>query len=103
MEPQTEPELPEICQGILDSERLWELVNDLTRLTRIHEISVKGGDFSLAERTKVTLETAVELLLQGQVRGVQVWYTWNDTVWADTLLRISGGIKIVRMPQVREF
>lgn len=103
MEPQTEPELPEICQGVLDSDRLWELANDLNRLTQIHEISIKGGDSSLAERTGVTLEAAVESLLQGRIRGVQVWYTWNETVWADTLLGTPEGVKIVRMPQVREF
>ena len=91
-------ELPELCEGELDPKLLAALVDDLTRLTHIHEILLKGGELSLAERSHLNLESAIQHLQEGRLRGVQVRYSWNGESWMDTLLRSPKGIRLVRMP-----
>lgn len=91
-------ELPELCQGLLDREQLSALVADLTELTQVQEVLLKGGEFSMAERSHMNLEIALEYLVRGQLRGVQVRYSWNGSHWMDTLLRSPEGIRLVRMP-----
>ena len=88
--------LPELVEGTVDATLLEQLVRDLTSLTTIQEIHLKGGAASHAERSHVGLPEAVDLLVGGQLRGLQVRYLWQNVGWIDTLLRTPGGIKIVR-------
>ena len=83
--------LPELVEGTVDATLLEQLVRDLTSLTTIQEIQLKGGAASHAERSHVGLPEAVDLLV-----GLQVRYLWQNVGWIDTLLRTPGGIKIVR-------
>lgn len=92
-------ELSELCQGVLSAELLDTLVEDLTSLTEIVSVIVKGGEFSMAERTQMDLPTAVKHLKAKTLRGVQIRYGWEGKAWLDTLLNSSDGVKLVRMPE----
>ena len=92
-------ELSELCQGVLSAELLDTLIYDLTSLTEIESVIVKGGEFSMAERTQMDLRTAVEHLKAKNLRGVQIRYGWEGKAWLDTLLNSPEGVKLVRMPE----
>lgn len=93
---EVERAFPELVEGLVDTATLEQLVRDLMALTTIYEIQLKGAATSHAERSEVGLPEAVELLVKGQGRGLQVRYLWEGTGWIDTLLRTPKGIRIVR-------
>ena len=95
---EADSKLPELCQGELTPELLGALVVDLTTLTQIESVLLKGGEFTMAERSQMKLAEAVDLLRSKKVRGVQVHYSWDGVAWLDTLLHSETGIKVVRMP-----
>lgn len=90
-------ELPELCEGVLDPPTLQRLVADLEGLTEIQDVILKGGEFTMAERSAMSLGDAVELLWAGGTRGVQVRYGWKGECWTDTMLRLPNGVRLVRM------
>ena len=89
--------MPELTQGVLDEATLEALLDDLTGLTEILEVQIKGGEFSRARRVDEDLRQAVAALRGGQLRGVQVRYLWEGQQWLDTLLRNLEGVRLVRM------
>lgn len=92
-----EPELAELTRSALDAETLQALLEDLTSLTDILEVTTKGAELQRADKTTLTLWQAVEALQAGELRGVQVRYHWRGEEWLDTLLRVPGGTRIVRI------
>lgn len=88
--------LPELCQGVMDSRMLNSFVRDLMELAEILNVIVKGGSQSHASATGLTLSEAVELLRRGELRGVQVHYTWDEEAWLDTLIGDGHQIRLVR-------
>lgn len=90
-------DLPQLTQGDLDDQALRDLVDDLTSLTEILEIKVKGSSIKKAEDTTLHLRQAVAALHQGKVHGVQVRYLWQESEWFDTLMRVPTGIRVIRM------
>ncbi|MFA5506664.1 MAG: hypothetical protein WC314_03385 [Vulcanimicrobiota bacterium] len=87
---------PELSQAVLDPPTLQALLRDLTTQTRVLSVTVKGGEQHHAQAADSSLSQAVESLLRGEIRGVQVRYLWQDREWLDTLLRCAEGIRIVR-------
>lgn len=96
METTSDRPLPELTQAVLDPATLEALVLDLCSQTQILSVSTKQGEQRHARGTELSLPEAVEALRQGELRGVQVHYRWQDQEWLDTLLRGPEGIKIVR-------
>ena len=64
-------DLPPLTQSCLDECTLEALLDDLSSLTEILEVTVKGGEFDRAEKTSLALRPAVKALQAGLVRGVQ--------------------------------
>jgi hypothetical protein len=91
-------DLSELCEGYLTPELLDDLVTDLTQLTSIEAVMVRGGEFTMAEQTQMDLPTAVEHMKANKLRGIQIRYTWDGVAWLDTLLKSAQGVKLVRMP-----
>lgn len=87
---------PDLVEGVVDAATLSDLVRDLQTLTVIEEIQLKGGAQSHAERVKIGLAEAADLLLADKLRGLQIRYRWEQTGWIDTLLRTPDGIRIIR-------
>ena len=92
-----EQKLAELTHSTLDNLTLQRLLEDLTSLTEILEVTTKGGEFCRAKRSPQTLGLAVEALQAGQIRGVQIRYRWQQEEWLDTLLAGPAGLRIVRV------
>ena len=90
-------QLSDLTRAELDPQLLDALLDDLTRHTQIMEVTVKGGEFSRAEKAPVSLQEAIEALRGGRIRGVQVRYRWQGEEWLDTLLANAGQFRIVRL------
>ncbi|MBT9584361.1 hypothetical protein IV102_13545 [bacterium] len=90
-------ELPPLTRSCLDAATLEALLDDLSSLTEILEVTVKGGQFDRSEKTCLALRPAVKALQAGLVRGVQIRYLWHQEQWLDTLLVGRDGIRIVRI------
>lgn len=89
-------DLPELQDQRLDEATVAALFDDLAALATIVEVRLKAGP-RRAEAGAVTLAEARAAWEAGEVRGVQVRYTYAGDVWLDTLLRGPDGVRLVRM------
>jgi hypothetical protein len=92
------PALPDLNQSMLDSATFEALCRDLRACTEITEVIPKyGAEAYVPEDAQLTLERGWELLQAGQLRGLQVRYRYDGADWWDTLMKTSGGIRLVRI------
>lgn len=89
--------LPELSQGTLDAALLERLFTELASAAKVREVRVKGGATRMAERGAVPLSEALERLRAGEIRGVQVLYTFEGSSWCDTILAQEGAWRVCRM------
>jgi len=94
------PALPDLQQSSLDPETLAQLFADLTACTEILEVIPKAmAEGYVPESSTIGLEEGRQMLLSGNVRGLQIRYHYQGSQWWDTLLPDpkSGGFRIVRI------
>jgi ferredoxin-type protein NapG len=91
------PELPQLHEAVLDAAGLRALFSDLALLAHVEEIRLKSAATALARERAPTLEAALDDLLAGRVRGVQIRYRHQDRSWCDTILAAAGGHRVVRL------
>ena len=92
-----EEELPDLQEGMLDPATLDALLTDLEAHAEILDVITKGAAEQLADPYRTKLRVAVDALLTGLVRGVQVRYRYQKKEWRDTLIRVPEGVRIVRI------
>lgn len=90
-------ELPELREEIVDDDTLRSLFADLSSLTRVLEVKLKGGPTRYASASAVSLPKAEALLFGGSVHAVQIVYEYRSETWCDTLMRTPKGTRILRM------
>lgn len=94
-------DLPEINESIIDADTLHQLIHDISSLTEILEVIPKGApERYVAEpgtAANMSLTLGRDLLLAGEIRGLQIRYRHEGAQWWDTLIRTDDGIKIVRI------
>lgn len=91
-------ELPPVYQADLDGEAYAALLRDLTSLDGGLDVVVKHAPNVLVpEGATWTLDAARRALEAGEVRAIQVRYVHEATLWIDTILRVPGGFRLVRM------
>lgn len=98
-EPITPPPLPELQQQDLDEATVRALFRDVAALGEGVEVLVKGAPVARAEALALAPEAALEGLLAGRWRAVQLRYGHEGQVWLDTVLRTPQGFRVVRMLQ----
>jgi hypothetical protein len=91
------PPLPPLWQATLAPAVLDQLFSDLATAAEVLSVQGKGGAKAYAAADPLTLDTARERLVAGELAGVQVRYRYGGDEWADTLLRAAGGFRLVRM------
>lgn len=93
-----EPErpLPSVYEAVLDAATLVRLVDDLEACATVDRVMEKGAPTAHATGCP-GLRDAVERLVVGTIRGVQVWYRHDGEDWCDTLVQVTGGTRLVRM------
>ena len=90
-------QLPELHQADLDDATFEQLYVDLSMLTEVVEVRVKGASRTYAEDHVTSLDEGFELLRAGQARGLQVSYVYDHAQWQDTLIRTPTSIRVVRI------
>lgn len=90
-------ELPELHQAELDDATIEQLLADLSALTEVIEVRIKGDVRTYAEDQEPSLGEGFELLRTGRVRGLQVCYVYDNAQWQDTLIRTPTSTRVVRV------
>jgi hypothetical protein len=91
------PELPPLWQASFDARTLEQYFADLASAADVQSIRTKADPRQHAAADPLTLTAARDLLASGLVRGVQVVYRYDESDWADTVLAVPNGYRIVRM------
>jgi hypothetical protein len=90
-------ELPDVYDGSLNRAQLLTVVADIEAATQVLAVNLKRLRNAHSDEQPVSLRSAVELLLEGTVTGVQVRYVYTGREYWDTLLRTPDGFRIVRI------
>lgn len=90
-------DFPELRQSKVGRGGLERYFEDLREVAEVDDVRVKGGAAQYADDREVGLERAFELLLEGEVRGVQIRYVWRDEAWWDTLIGGEEGVELTRV------
>ncbi|MCA9290952.1 MAG: hypothetical protein KDA25_07475 [Phycisphaerales bacterium] len=90
--------LPPVFEGLLDDDRLAQLIADLSSCTQVLHVQVRSRGGGSADRT-ATLDEAAAALRAGDTRSVQIRYRYEGAAWCDTLLAQTGGVRLIRIRQ----
>lgn len=91
-------DLPQLQQIEVDDALLAALVGDLTQLTEILCVMPKAGAGRVVPKN-MPLEEGAQMLLQGDLRGLQIRYRFEGAEWWDTLMQTPKGIRLTRIQQ----
>ncbi len=94
----TEPTLPQLHQSRLTPEMLHALFRDLESCTEVLAVMPKAGP-GYVTPTDIGLKEGEALLTNGQVRGLQIRYRYQNEEWWDTLIVRDDQIYITRIQQ----
>ena len=89
------PPVPLMVEGLLDAQTLTRLFGDLESATSVLGTREKGGSAKFAGG-ELPLATALDRLLAGTARAVQVRYRHDGHEWTDTVLAAADGYRVVR-------
>lgn len=90
------PPPPPMCDAWLDETQLNDLFNDLESCAEIVSVQVKAHPQAQVGDAVVSLELARQLFADGQIRGVQIRYRFQNHEWCDTLLRAENRCRLIR-------
>ena len=88
--------LPDLREAILDNAKLEALLRDIGMLATVDEIIVKDRPGRVPGQ-KIPLAEVQQLLMGGEIRGVQIRYRHDGAIWWDTLMCTAEGVKLVRI------
>lgn len=91
--------LPSLHEAVLDDATLSDLFRDLELSARVLDVRAKGHPTRHASTEVWSLVRAREALSEGSVLGVQIRYAFGSVVWRDTLMRVAGGTRLVRIQE----
>ena len=95
---QLEP-LPTIWDKLLDPATLDQYFNDLATHAEIIHIKEKQSPTEYVHENTMDLSVALEKVMSGDARAVQIRYRFEEQAWCDTLMHHASGVKLVRMQQ----
>lgn len=89
-------ELPPLCEADLGPDDVRILIADISRHATDIRLIARTTQNAAADQAEL-LDSAVDRLLQQQLRRLQIRYTWQGQQWIDTLTETGGGIRLVRI------
>lgn len=92
--------LPPLQTALLDAVDVDRLLSDIAACGELIEVRVKGAPCERAEAGGSALARA-RMALDGGALGVQLRYRHDGREWWDTLVRASGGVRLVRVEATR--
>lgn len=93
----TANELPPLWQATFDDRTLDQLFADLESAAEVLSIQAKADPRKYAAAEPLTPAAARDQLKAGDVRALQIQYRYDGREWTDTVLRLPGGYRLVRM------
>jgi hypothetical protein len=90
------PPVPLMVEGLIDADTLRRLFQDLSVAAKIISLREKGGPVDYASDNEYTPADALQRLLSGASRAIQVRYQFGDAEWTDTVLTTGVGYRVVR-------
>ena len=90
------PPVPLMVEGLIDAAMLHQLFVDLAGNATIISVREKGTPTSYAPAEELSASAAMERLLAGTTRAVQIRYQFDGHEWTDTIMLIGTGFRVVR-------
>lgn len=90
------PPVPLMIEGLIDPPTLARLFAELESVASILGVREKGGPAEFAGGGELPPATALEQLLVGTSRAVQIRYRYDGHEWTDTVLAVVTGFRVVR-------
>ena len=89
--------LPELFQAVLDRAQLEDLLADIGFCASAASVTLKGAPQRYVEGEVPGLEQARRALDEQAVRGIQIRYVHQGTMWLDTLIRAGESWRLTRI------
>ena len=90
------PPVPLMVEGLIDPPTLTRLFADIQTAGRVLGVREKGGPAEYAGGDVMPPAVALERLLAGTARAVQLRYHFDGHEWTDTVLATASGFRVVR-------
>jgi hypothetical protein len=90
------PPVPLMVEGLIDPPTLARLFADIASAGTVLGVREKGGPAEYASGDDMPPGVALERLLAGAARGVQVRYRFDGHEWTDTVIALPAGFRVVR-------
>lgn len=90
------PPVPLMVEGLIDPPTLTRLFADLESAATGVRAREKGGPGEYAAAGEMPPAVALERLLAGAARAVQLLYHFDGHDWTDTVLAAPAGFRVVR-------
>jgi hypothetical protein len=92
-----EPSLPDLQNAVLDIATVDQLFRDIQQCTEVLEIIPKYSQHGYVPEGVISLSDARTLLINRQVRAVQLRYRYQEAQWWDTVMVVGEGFRLVRI------
>lgn len=90
------PPVPLMVEGLIDPPTLTQLFADIQTAGTVLGVREKGGPAEYAAGDGMPHAVALERLLAGTARAVQLRYQFDGHEWTDTILATAAGFRVVR-------
>ncbi len=90
------PPVPLLVEGTIDSTTLRQLFADLTTAATVLSVREKGDSRGYADQAELSPPAALDRLLSGATRAVQLRYRFDGYEWTDTVLAAPPGFRVLR-------
>jgi hypothetical protein len=90
------PPVPLMVEGLIDPATLRQLFADLVAVATLLAVREKGDSRSYAGEAELSPPVALERLLSGATRAVQLRYRFDGHEWTDTVLATPPGFRVLR-------
>jgi hypothetical protein len=90
------PPVPLMVEGLVDAATLRQLFADFAASAVVISIKEKGDPRAFADTAELTLDVALDRLLDPATRAVQIRYRHDGFEWTDTILGTPAGFRVIR-------
>lgn len=90
------PPVPLMVEGLIDPPTLARLFADIQSAGTVLGVREKGGPAEYAENEVMSTALALDRLLAGTARAVQVRYQFDGHEWTDSVFASGTGFRVVR-------
>ena len=90
------PPVPLMVEGLIDTATLTRLFADIQTAGTVLGVREKGGPAAYAGGDGMPPAVALERLLSGAARAIQLRYQFDGHEWTDTVLATASSYRVVR-------